>query len=131
MVPSNWTPFTLLFPEQYTQPVEIDLRDWSDNFVWEQDGWNGFRDFLTPPAITADRGRGDCEDYAFVIASHHTAIGRDVGIAALGHTPWPLPRHIVAYDESNVYSSGTIYDATSLDEYCEESEYDWVINRKL
>ena len=60
-------------PERHVATGEpfasLDLREWSEEYEWERDPVAGPVDYLTDPRTTVAEKRGDCEDYAFVVAS--------------------------------------------------------------
>ncbi|MFB6310701.1 MAG: hypothetical protein ABEH64_05900, partial [Salinirussus sp.] len=86
------------------------------------DAWSGWRDFAARPRETVEPGHGDCEDYALVAVSWAIAHGRDgVGIAFCWNPPWPIPTHVIAYDDHQVYSSGEIEPGT-VDEWIKDSD---------
>lgn len=121
----RWTPLTFLFPGRYVDRdpfwAEFDLEGWS--YDWVQDDWNGLSDFATPPRETVERGQGDCEDYALVAISWAVANDREgVGIAFCWELPWPIPTHVIAFDDERVYSSGEIL-TMSVEAWVERSEY--------
>lgn len=129
----NWTPVTLLYPRRYlwihSYFRDFNPREWSREYEWEQDEWNGWKDTLQPVGKTLTEQSGDCEDYAFVIASWAVTNGYDakLGICFEGYRL----AHVVATDGWSVYSSGVIYTDTTLDEYIEKSDYDRIITRNI
>lgn len=132
----QWTPFVYARPNKYADPSAVpdgfDLVEWSDDeFEWRQDRWNGLRDLATPPAETVERGYGDCEDYALVAVSWALANDRDgVGIGFCFPSRSPVPRHVVAYDDERVYSSGQIADE-SPSEWLDGSRYARMLRRSV
>lgn len=130
----RWTPLVFLSPDRYVSRdafwEEFDLETWSrDAYEWLEDPWNGLRDFAKLPSETVSRGQGDCEDYALVAVSWALAHDRPrVGIALCWEWPTPWPAHAVAFDAEQVYSSGSIFSG-SLDEWLEQSRYDWCLRR--
>lgn len=129
---TQWTGFAYLFPRRYADAdlKNVDIEHWSKQFEWDQDGWNGMKDFLTEPEVTLEEQSGDCEDFAFVIVSHHLANDIPVGIAACWEKGGITPSHMVAYDKNCVYSSGNIHQSTSLDKYIRDSKYSWCLPRR-
>lgn len=132
----NWTPFVFAFPKRYLSTSDtvtnLDLQTWSETeYEWEQDEWNGYADFLTAPEKTVESGRGDCEDYAFVAASWAHRRYNNVQIAICFNDGNPIPRHMVAWFNGDVYSSGTIHKDTSISEYVADSQYDWHLTRDV
>ncbi|MFC4360590.1 hypothetical protein ACFO0N_21810 [Halobium salinum] len=111
----RWTPFVFLAPDRYVADgefwAEFDFRTWSRRgYEWVSDPWNGFRDVAKRPRETLAEGRGDCEDYALVAASWARARGHEgVGLGFCLESPYPWPRHAIAYDDRFVYSSGRIF----------------------
>lgn len=131
----RWTPLVAVAPTRYADPGAIpedfDLLEWVETFEWRQDGWNGYRDVLTPPAETIERGRGDCEDFALVAASWALAEGRDgVGVAFCFPPRSPVPRHVVAYDDEWVYDAGRVH-TTSLADWLDGSRYVRTVRRSM
>lgn len=133
---TRWTPLTYIAPEQYVDSADFwadfDLEQWSQtNYEWTEDPWNGFGDFARRPQDTVTTGTGDCEDYALVAVSWAIAQGREgVGLAFCWESPYPWPRHAIAFDEERVYSSGTIWDK-SVDEWVEDSKYVFHVSRQI
>ncbi|MFC5135872.1 MULTISPECIES: hypothetical protein [Haloferacaceae] len=136
MNPRRWTPFTFLAPDRYVDRgerwAEFDLEEWSrSEYDWTQDPWNGFRDFARRPHECVEAGRGDCEDYALVALSWAVAHEREgVGIAFCWDLPYPWPRHVIAFDDERVYSSGDIVE-TSVDEWVADSKYAFSVRRHV
>jgi hypothetical protein len=136
MVLSRWTPLTFLFPRRYVDRgdfwADFDLRTWSrETYDWDQDEWSGWRDFAAEPRETVARGHGDCEDYALVAVAWAVANDRTgVGIAFCWDPPWPIPTHVIAYDDERVYSSGRI-SRESVDEWIEGSTYSFAVRRPV
>lgn len=132
----RWTPLTFLFPDRYVDRDErwgeFDLTEWSEDvYEWTEDPWHGISDFARRPGETVDMGRGDCEDYAIVAISWAVANGREgIGLAFCWDLPWPWPRHVIAYDDERVYSSGHTYEK-SVDEYIDDSEYVFAVRRRV
>jgi hypothetical protein len=132
----RWTPLTFLFPARYVDHgsrwEQFDLVTWSEeDYEWIQDPWNGFRDFAQRPPETVEHGRGDCEDYALVAVAWAVANDRSgVGLAFCWEVPFPWPRHVIAYDDERVYSSGSITES-GVDEWIEDSKYVFEVRRQL
>lgn len=132
----RWTPFTFVAPDRYVDRDEwwttFDLEAWSrSEYEWAQDPWNGVVDFARRPRDCVDAGRGDCEDYALVALSWAVAHDRDgVGIGFCWNLPYPWPRHVIAFDDERVYSSGRIHEG-SVDEWKADSKYSVVLRRRL
>lgn len=132
----RWTPLTFLFPARYVEWDErwtaFDLGEWSDStYEWTQDPWNGVSDFAQRPAETVETGRGDCEDYALVAASWALVNGHEgVGLAFCWEPPYPWPRHVIAFDDERVYSSGHISEE-SVDEWLADSKYAFAVRRRI
>lgn len=132
----QWTPLAFLFPDRHMSDniwvTSLDFEKWSEEeYQWEQDGWNGFADFLTSPPETIVSGKGDCEDYAFVAASWARSRDKDVTLTLCFEGYSPVPQHMIAAFDGNVYSSDGIRTDTTIDEYIESSKYSWAINRKV
>ncbi|WP_066414039.1 hypothetical protein [Halorubrum aethiopicum] len=132
----RWTPFTFLAPSRYVDRddrwEEFDLAEWSrSEYDWTQDPWNGFRDFARRPRECVEADRGDCEDYALVALSWAVAHDRDgIGIGFCWNLPYPWPRHVIAFDDERVYSSGEIHEG-SVAEWREGSRYSFVLKRRV
>ena len=133
--PRRWTPLTFLAPRRFVDRADFwsnfDLDAWSrSDYTWNQDPWNGIRDFARRPRETVDRARGDCEDYALVAMSWAIANGRSgVGLAFCWEWPYPWPTHVIAFDDERVYSSGEIVEA-SVEDWTEESKYRYSLKRR-
>lgn len=106
--------------------------EWSDaDYEWTQDPWNGISDFAQRPRETVESGQGDCEDYALVAVAWAAANDRgEIGLAFCWEWPYPWPRHVIAYDEERVYSSGSI-SFKSVDEWIKDSKYDFEVRRHV
>lgn len=128
----SWTPLVFAFPRRYLDPDavrDLDIEAFAAAFTWEQDAWNGLKDFAAPVRETVATGRGDCEDFALVAASWAVANERPgvgLGLCWSG----PIPAHAIAYDADRVYSSGRIHE-TSVAGYRAASRYDRVLRRRL
>ena len=132
----RWTPFTFVVPGRYVDRGDrwdsFDIETWSESvYDWTQDPWNGVRDFAKEPRECVDAGRGDCEDYALVALSWAVAHDRDgVGLGFCWNLPYPWPRHVIAFDDERVYSSGEISEE-SVDEWMADSTYTYVLKRRV
>ncbi len=136
----RWTPFTYVAPGRYVDRdaageefwADFDLEGWArEQYDWTQDPWNGFLDFARRPRETIEDETGDCEDFALVAMSWALAQGREgVGLAFCWESPYPWPRHVIAFDDERVYSSGDI-EETSVDEWVESSKYQFSLNRRI
>ncbi|MFB6136419.1 MAG: hypothetical protein ABEJ04_06635 [Halobacteriaceae archaeon] len=136
MDPRWWTPFVFLAPGRYVDRsdfwADFDFDSWSEStYEWTSDEWHGYRDVATPPAETVATGRGDCEDYALVAASWALARERgDVGLGFCWESPYPWARHVVAYDDERVYSSGSV-TRESVAEWLDGSRYVYCLRRPV
>lgn len=136
----RWTPFTFVAPRRYAEGSGDEARFWSafdieewarQQYDWTQDPWNGFLDFASRPRETIETGTGDCEDFALVAISWALAQDREgVGLAFCWEFPYPWPRHVIAFDDERVYSSGNIVE-TSVDEWVESSKYEFSLRRRV
>jgi hypothetical protein len=132
----RWTPLTFVAPARYVDRDDLwqsfDFASWSQSeYVWEQDDWNGYLDIAKHPRECVEMGRGDCEDYALVALSWAVAQDREgVGLGFCWESPYPWPRHVIAFDEERVYSSGTIHE-TSVDQWRADSRYSFVLRRHV
>ncbi|MFB6250521.1 MAG: hypothetical protein ABEI27_02345 [Halobellus sp.] len=132
----RWTPLTFVTPARCVDRDDwwesFDIEEWSDSeYVWTQDEWNGFRDFAARPRECVEAGRGDCEDYALVSLSWAAANDRTgLGIGFCWDPPYPWPRHVIAFDEERVYSSGEISEE-SVAEWQANSTYAYVLERRV
>ncbi|MFC6614478.1 hypothetical protein ACFQAS_05830 [Halopenitus salinus] len=132
----RWTPFTFIAPARYVDRDDwwqsFDLLEWSrSEYSWREDPWNGVRDFARRPRECVETGRGDCEDYALVALSWAAAHDRDdVGLGFCWEWPYPWPRHVIAFDDERVYSSGRVHE-TSVEEWTADSRYSYVLERRV
>lgn len=132
----RWTPLTFVAPRRYLESdpfgEDQEFQTWArDHYDWTQDPWNGFRDFAQRPAETIKTGRGDCEDFALVAISWAVSREREgVGLGFCWEWPRPWPTHVIAFDDEYVYSSGSI-TTESVDEWLEDSKYDYVLKRRV
>lgn len=132
----RWTPLTFLMPGRYVDTdrdwTAFDLVEWArEDYRWLRDRWNGFLDFAQSPAVTIERNRGDCEDFALVAISWALGNDRDgVGLGWCWELRRPWPTHVIAFDEEQVYSAGSIW-RTSVDEWLAESKYVFVLRRRV
>jgi hypothetical protein len=132
----RWTPLTFVAPARYVDRDDwwqsFDIEEWSDSeYVWTQDEWNGFRDFAAHPRECVETGRGDCEDYALVSLSWAAANDRNgLGIGFCWDPPYPWPRHVIAFDDERVYSSGEISEE-SIAEWRADTRYAFVLERRV
>lgn len=132
----RWTPLTFLVPQRYVDRDDhweaFDLLEWSrEDYEWTQDPWNGYRDFAQPPRETLREGKGDCEDYALVAVSWAVAQGRSgIGLGFCWELPYPWPRHVIAFDDERVYSSGDV-SRQSVNAWMTDSRYDYVLRRRV
>lgn len=112
----NFTAFVYFSPDRYiienTTFGNIDIDAFSRRFEYKPDQLAGIADFATSPWETWATGEGDCEDYALFIAS--CLLSRDADNVGLGfcYNVWPPQGHVVAFDDTRVYSSGAIYSET-------------------
>ncbi|MFB6296013.1 MAG: hypothetical protein ABEH66_04130 [Halobacteriales archaeon] len=133
---TRWTPLTYVAPGLFVDDGEFwadfDLEEWSrTTYEWTQDPWNGFLDVAKRPRETVADGTGDCEDYALVAASWAAAQGRNgIGLAFCWETPYPWPRHAIAFDAERVYSSGSITES-SVDDWVAQSRYVFSVRRRV
>lgn len=126
----RWTPLSFLWTERYLDPAALDgveFEWWTTDYEWERDEWNGYMDLAQPVTTTLETERGDCEDYALVALSHAVNVGRDeagLAVAFRGLTP----RHVIAYDETAVYSSGAILRGEDPVSYLHDrDDYDYLL----
>lgn len=132
----RWTPLTFIAPSRYVDRdgywADFDLKEWSRTaYEWTEDPWNGLIDFAQPPRTTVEEATGDCEDYALVAVAWAVAQDREgVGIAFCWESPYPWPRHVIAYDDDRVYSSGVIVDS-SVSEWIDASKYAFCVRRRI
>jgi hypothetical protein len=106
---------------------DINIIDWSFEFDWEKDDWNGMKDIATKPRTTFSSKAGDCEDYALVAASWCVSNNRS-GVGLGFCFDRFRAEHVIAFDDERIYSSGVIRDETP-EEYIRDSDYDRVIRR--
>lgn len=129
---SKWTPLFLLFPNHYLdndQPWwRFDIERFNQRFEWESDDWYGLKDTVAPPVDTWMNEKGDCVDYAALIASYLTSTtDKSVSLAYLISG---ISGHVVCYTDDKVYSSGVTHEM-KFDEYVEKSVYRKVYTKKL
>lgn len=142
------TIFLILFPKLYITVNEawaaMDLHHWSsDEYSWDQDGK---LDFVSRPESTYLSDSGDCEDYALVVLcaifskAKYSDIGQysgmsdaselgDINLCVCGEG-W-RPTHVVVEARGRVYSSGEIFTNTGLEEFIDQTDYDWGRRRKV
>lgn len=110
----------------------FDFQAWSEeDYTYDKDSLRGFFDRAQKPRTTISINSGDCEDYALVAASWAYAQGRNTKLALCFNGKSPVPKHAVAFDGTNVYSSGAVMSYDSIEEYVNDSEYDWFLSRSL
>jgi len=132
----RWSILTMVAPERYVDRDSFwsgfAFERWShEDYEWTQDPWNGFRDFASRPRETVDREEGDCEDYALVALSWAVATDRQgAGLGFCWEWPYPWPRHVVAFDEERVYSSGHIAER-GIEEWVEDSRFGFHVERRV
>lgn len=109
------SPLVYKRPERYLATGEpfasLDVAAWSERFEWEQDPLAGVADYLSDPRETVERQRGDCEDYAFVVAS--ALLEQDVSPVTLWWM-WGLRNgrpsgHTLVADDDYTYSNGKLF----------------------
>jgi hypothetical protein len=127
-----------LWPHRYIQCshewLAFDLFEWSQTeYEYRRDPPGFWNDRAQRPEETVERNDGDCEDYALVAASWACSHGRDVGLAVTGHSRYgvPVPTHMVAFDDTYVYSSGVIRDQSVPEFVATSEEYDWSLTKRL
>lgn len=137
MDPRRWSPLTYLAPTGTSTATRsggtFDFRGWADeDYRWVQDRWNGFLDLARRLRVTVAAGAGDSEDFALVAVSWAVANDHDgIGLGFCFEPRNPIPRHVVAYDDTNVYSSGDI-EPVSVDAWLADSErYRHVLRRRV
>lgn len=132
----RWTPLTMLVPGRFVDRdafwSTFDLETWAgESYEWVEDPWNGYLDLAKRPRRTVAEGRGDCEDFALVSVAWAVARGRSgVGLAFCWECPYPWPRHVLAYDDERVYSSGEIRE-TTVEDWVAGSRYAFSIRRPI
>lgn len=131
----RWAPFVTAAPGRYADPEAIpegfDFEAWADEFEWTQDPWNGWLDVAATVPETIETERGDCEDYALVAVSWGLVRDRSgLGMAFCFPPRSPVARHVIAYDDERVYSSGRIVEKTPS-EWLEDSRYVRMLRRSV
>lgn len=136
----RWTGFAVVAPRRYCDPVaaaSLDIHAWSREFTWRRDDFDGWLDVVRPVSETIDAEAGDCEDYAFVVASWALAHDTPVDLAVCC-TGW-RPAHVVAVTgtgvgldtgPARVWSSGDVHEAT-LPAYVRRSDYDRALRLRV
>lgn len=126
-----------IVPTRYVsgdQVGDTDLDQFNYEYEWTSDQWNGLMDYARPITQTLERQTGDCEDYALVVAS---ILARDqaetigFGFCLKRYYLMPIPRHVIAYDNRDIYSSGTVYNDTDVTDYIADSQYNFVLRRRV
>lgn len=128
-----------LFPERFLE--QLDERDspafnllyWSTHeYEWERDPLYGLYDTARAPSETIEEGKGDCVDYTRVVASYvYHRTEQPVKLHALFKWSIGEPGHMVVSDGDHVYSSGEIWRDTTIEEYCDQSEYSVFVTRTV
>lgn len=115
----------LLRPEKHLEPVPEDFNIEMFNgmaYEWEPDPAFGLWDTAQTPTETIEKGTGDCDDYARLVASYlYYQTSLPVEIYALGRVGWP-PGHIIVSDGVRIFSSGEI-TRESVEEFKERKGY--------
>lgn len=125
----RWTGLAYLYPRAFIDPKAAEnlvLRQWSDSFEWVEDPINGYLDYGKPVSDTIEDRTGDCEDYAFVVASW--AVANDIPVSVGFCLRRWIPDHVVAFTDQFVYSSGNIIDS-SISEYSDEHGYSRILTK--
>lgn len=134
----RWSSWWLIFPRRYIDtdyPWEnFDLEEWSKDFEWELDPWDGVYDHAQYPAETVEKGSGDCVDYAAVAASYlYATTDHELTLCYhAGRKGRSVQAHMTIFDETagTLYSSGRIREMTP-DEYNEGRVYSRLFTRKI
>ena len=110
--------------------LAFEKEEW--DYEWDQDPFYGFVDIRRPPKRTVRRARGDCVDYAFVVASWLEAHGTEWQLG-LTWDRWygiTYPTHAIVVSDGNIYSSGNVHEQfDDLDEYTEwRDEVRWTLH---
>lgn len=132
--PLSWTPLWLLYPKLLlsteSSVAMLDLENWIEHhFEWEQDEWGGWKDFVSDPVKTVRTKKGDCEDFAFVVASWAYYRYHEVTFALC--FDGLRPEHTVVAFGGDVYSSDGVYRDTSIDEYVSKKRFSWCVKRSV
>lgn len=112
-------------PRLFTEDVgEVDVETFSEFFEWRQDRFGGLLDTIKPPTETLLDGRGDCEDFAWVVLSSWLSLDRRQTVAVV--SVWDFERmvgHVVVWDGEWVVGSDGRF-RTNPREYARENGYD-------
>lgn len=142
------TLFLVLFPNLFIKVkrewADLNLHHWShDVYSWDSDGR---LDFVSYPEFTYFYQSGDCEDYALVVLctifskakySQAGQYGQVSDASGLGEINLCVcgqgykPNHAVVEARGRIYSSGEIYNNTTLEEFIEQTDYDWGKRRRV
>ncbi|MFB6193593.1 MAG: transglutaminase-like domain-containing protein [Halobaculum sp.] len=130
------SPLVYRKPERYLATGEpfasLDVAAWSAAFEWEQDPLAGVADYLTRPRKTVKRKRGDCEDYAFVVAS--ALLEQDVSPVTLWWM-WGIRNgrptgHTLVADADRSYSNGKLF-RKSPETYADDNGYSVTRHKRI
>lgn len=125
-----------LFPKRYINRTlfmsETAFKYWSsEKFEWKQDPLWGLLDHVKRPRyLLKPPYQGDCVDYAAVSLGYIYNTDSETAGIAVCFNKFGFPKHIIAYDDTHVYSSGVITQE-SVSEYIEESDYLFSVRRPV
>jgi hypothetical protein len=110
-------------------------RDWSDfdpitfdtTFRWKQDPLGGFLDIVRPVRNTIQTRRGDCDDYAAVMASYFLAETDEPVRLLLLRRDFTL--HVAVEASGTIYASDMSY--LNTDSYLRKTEYHIMYSKTL
>lgn len=133
---TRFTPLFLAAPRRYIERSRKwrlrDLEDFNERFEWEEDPVDGYADYVSAAETVWTFETGDCEDYALVVCNILASRQhRPVRLVILGNRWNPVAKHVAVYDGDNIYSSGQILEDTTVEEYTENSRYDWSVERTV
>jgi hypothetical protein len=126
-------PTVILFaiPRLVLQP-ELDWKGWDPitfdvSFRWKSDPLGGLLDLVTEPEMTRATRRGDCDDYAAVMASYFLS-ETDDPVRLLGlRRGWTF--HVAVEVAGTIYASDQSYLKT--ERYLEKSGYHVMFSRTI
>jgi len=118
-----------LFPHFFVgEGKQINIEEYNKRYDWKQDPLNGLLDHAQKPSTTIEKSTGDCVDYAFLVLS--TKKDEEDVYLVICLNKFLFPRHMIVWDGKGVYSSGVIHEKT-LDEYIDDSKYEYSVKRKV
>lgn len=113
--------------------IRFTLDWWSrEIYEWEQDDWNGLKDYVQRIETTVETGTGDCDDYALTALDYlHRNTNHEIELV-IAYRLWKPQGHLLVYDvtEERTYSNGNIRDEP-ISEYRKREDYGWYWRRRV